>query len=368
MIIKDLFNAWITLNKFEFDPNDIKIKFSSKEDERELRVSQQTKTQNINIYKNNEIIKTTNNYDEFDLLRKDNLLYECLYHYTYYAKRSNFLNLIYLIQHKTIKLIKEKYLNKVEYLRSVSEADIFIKAFYNKYLKDDESRTLIISNDTDYCILFGEYNNVDILTVSNFNLNKTKNPFCYWSDLFKTESKKTLRLILCRLSALFGNDYTLHNRKIVCDKKFIKDDNLQKLFNMNNYLFKDINVSSVSSMGKFVKELNVYSDKIDLLKQDLKSKNKDIKYLLTKHFKLIDYTILKNTYDDKQIKYFNGYYETLLIYLNFEKYVNYDDLIKGEFNLKSKVKKPLPNISLIDSDEVINYNNLEENLIEEIKF
>ena len=60
--------------------------------------------------------------------------------------------------------------------------------------------------------------------------------------------------------------------------------------------------------------------------------------------------------------------ETLLIYLNFEKYGNYDDLIKSEFNLKSKVKKPSPNISLIDSDEVINYNNLEENLIEEIKF
>lgn len=334
-IDKEMFETWIEKNEFK-DRN--LINFSSKNDERKLRVQQQQSTHPINIYENEKLIKIVEDYEEF-ISNKDEkfkTLFQILYHLTYFQKRDRLMNLIPFVQHLILELSKNnKYNNVVEYYCSSTEADIFMKAFYDKYLYKEDNKTLIVSNDTDYDILFGEFPNVDVITISNFNLANIRNPYSYWYEQFHVKDTLMFRLILARVSALFGNDYTCHARKIVADAKYI--EYLPKLFNLNNSTFIDIELLRTSALGKLVYNMKKNKDKINTnemekqLKLYKETNNENYiklykKYILLKHFKILDSTICSLITDKKSLKYFNGYYETLLIYINFKIYDKFIDL------------------------------------------
>lgn len=341
----DMFNEWIKRNKFMYDENNV-ISFSSKEDERKLRVQQQQTIKPITIIDNetNETIII----DDYDVFKNNdnNDLYKILYHFTYFQKRSRLMSLIPYIQHLIIELVKsEDYNDIVEYYRSNTEADIFMKAFYNDVL-NKETKTLIISNDTDYDILFGEYINVDTMTVSNFNFDNIVNPYSYWYDLFHVNDIILFRLILARLSALFGNDYTCHDRKVVASLKFVHY--LPILFNLGEFNYESIDLKKNTSLGKLkvnmIKQAIVVNQKRELMKTELRSLDRELEkvkyetlakqYKLTKHFKTLDSSIYNSITNEKDLKYFNGYYETLLIYLNFKIYNKYENMKEIEIEYK----------------------------------
>lgn len=326
---KNLYDYWVKINNFKIDnPNDIEMEFSSKDDEKKLRVSR-SKEPFIDIINNQtkECVIRIDNYDIFnpksqlyrlpeDLSEKDTqeieYIYKILYVTTYFVKKSNLFAMLLYFQSELNKLSESQ--KKLKYLTSNSEADIFIKAFYKNNLQD--SKTLIISNDTDYFMLFAEYKNVDITKISSFNLSGIYNPYSFWTSNLNITNPNYLKHIMPRISALFGNDYTIHNRLIVSDLEFLKY--ICNLFQTDKFKLvlkslEDDKIKKNTSIYKFVSSLN---DVISVVEKINKSQVSSMTDLLN----CIDLTVIKHVVKSGKFRYFNGYYETLLIYLNFEHY------------------------------------------------
>lgn len=346
-IHKVLFNKWIENRKYEIkDEKNINISFSSKEDERELRKKQLTYEKSFEISvedENGEIIFQTSNYSDFWKEPEDekyNELFNLIYHMTYLINKANCRRLISIIQNEIVKLISTIEHVKIDYYRSNTEADIFIKAYWDKNLKMD--RTLVLSNDTDYNILFGECENVDTTVISPFNISNIHSPYQYWSSIFQTNNVIILRALLARLSALLGNDYTCHTRKIVCDTdpKFDLIETLIKIFN-----FKDVDISKCeepkisksTSLSKFYSLAKLNFAKISPSIYEMKKKitgRQNDKFEDIYHFLHIDKSIIS---DDV---YFNKYYETLLIYLNYNFYDDFEIIeIDDKFEISTLIDK-----------------------------
>ena len=343
----ELFNRWLDINGFEFE-GECDITFNSKEKEKELRNATRSKlklapieitlisketdegmgpsaTEDADQGEHSEerslVIDDYTHFDDPDAIIKEFESQESLtlnddeinelkricvilHHSSYFNNKNNVLAIAPIIKSATVSTYTER--DDIKFICSRTEADVFIKAYYSKYIKDEAA--LIISNDTDYDILFGEMPNVDVALVSPFSTRNAVNPFSYWSTLFETEEPKLLRQILARVSALFGNDYTCHQRAIVCDDSTI--ELVPRLFNIGGSVNDRITVRSTTSIYKlFTKARVAYAHM-----------SKEEQPANLSYFAHIDSAICNDEL------YLNGYYETLLIYCNYNQYVKYDEL------------------------------------------
>ena len=327
----DLFETWIDINEITPDENGV-IHFNSKKEER-IKRSKYMSVPTIKIIdiSTNENLVSTKDYKIFDeaKVEKDlNYLYRVISQSLYFVDKHRLLKLIPLVQNKFIDLIKKNSLN-VRFLESAGEADPCIKAFYESELFTEP--TLIISADTDYWFLFGEVEDVDVVS-PNLPTSLAKNPFTFWSKLFKSNSPMFLRLCIARASALLGNDYTQHLRIIAIDKF---EDNIIKLFNIEENNFQDIPSSKARNLMRITRTMSKQKIEIPKWKKGLSPVE-----IIRRTFKAIDSAIVAQLYDEKSEKlkakeFFNGYYETLLIYANYDLYEEYVDLVELNRDISS---------------------------------
>lgn len=326
---KDLYDHWIKINKFKIDdPENIEILFSSKDDERKSRV-QANKEPTIELIRNidNKLIMEINDYNIFNP-KSDNYkhpedltpeeiseieyIYKILYVTTYFNKRSNLFGMMLYFQSEINKLTVE--IEKLKYITSYSEADIFIKAFYKNNLLG--TRTLVLSNDTDYFMLFADLKDVDVSKISPLDLTKIYNPYTFWSSHLKTTNPNYIKNIIPRISALFGNDYTIHSRLIVSDSKFL--EYVCSLFQIDKFreIKKNITENKIKKNTSIYKFINTFEQIVSIVERFNKRPVSSLVDLLN----CVDLCIIKHEVDNGKIRYFNGYYETLLIYLNYDQY------------------------------------------------
>jgi len=363
----ELFNRWLDINGYDFD-DECDITFNSKEKEKELRNATRAKQKLAPI----EITRTSNqksiiiddysrfndfdsilaefeglndehhlddvdiaeandkNENENESILNSNEIAELkricviLYHSSYFNNKNNVLAIAPIIKSETVKTYSER--EDIKFICSRTEADVFIKAYYSKYIKDEP--TLIISNDTDYDILFGELSEVDVALVSPFSPRNAVNPYSYWTTLFETEDTKLLRQLLARVSALFGNDYTCHQRAIVCDENTI--ELVPRLFNIGGSVNDRIEVRSTTSIYKlFTKARIAYA-----------RTSKEEQPANLAYFAHVDSAICNDSL------YLNGYYETLLIYCNYNQYVKYDILIPITDDERNEIERKMANTTV----------------------
>ena len=287
------------------------------------------------IFKDNKVVEMFNEYEFPDVEDEElNRIHHILRHCTYFIKRGNAMKIIPIIQQQIVRTFAED--EQVKYFCSDTEADIFMKGYYLTHL--NHRYTLIISNDTDYSMLFGEIEEVDVVTLNPFKQSEIKNPYSYWSELFDCRGK-LLRLLLARLSALLGNDYTCHKRKVVCDPATV--DDWPMIFNCaQRSILEDIPYKRNTSIGKLMILTQEFYDPEDAKKY----KDRDYKYRVVKMFKHVDAAIME---DDE---YFKTYYETLLIYLNAEFYNKYTEFKATDeaIDIAKKIDKYKIDFTILD--------------------
>lgn len=347
-----LFEAWLKLNNHNIEDFDnISIDFSSKEAERAVRVKSQMTEYPIKILdKEGNVVQTINDYDELlDEPDDEELkhIYHVLFTCTYFLKRSRLMKLMSYIQDGIINYVETN--TRTEYYCSKGEADIFIKAYHDKYLKD-KGRVLIMSNDTDYFMLFAEVAHVDVAKLSPFNPKAITNPFNFWSETLQIfDDVRFMRMMIARISALYGNDYTCHTRKIVADPSTIEA--VRCIFNINKYNdIHEMGLNARSSIYKLMTMIDGVYDREDIevnkLYDHWKSNETEANfktYTYSKAFKYLDAALIRDAFlcDKDEPRFFNGYYETLLIYMNFKRYSGFDDM-RGKV-LSADVQKRIKN-------------------------
>ena len=357
---EQLFTHWISTNGYT-DFSD--ISFDSKEEERKKRIDEQSTVQPLEIYnKNHVLLYSTPDYDNFNVYSPDGEtldgsrealeLMKFLYQATYFLDKTRVMSLIPLIQRNIKELIST--MDGVEYWIAETEADVFIKGIFKEKFADDH--VLMLSNDTDYSILFGEFANVDVGKITPFDIKKIRNPYRYWSELFQVKDRVYLRMILMRLSALFGNDYTLHDRKLVADPKFI--EYIPYFFNLAGHTIHEldhIRIHATSSVAKLRKAILEIRDEVDEELAQEKAKAKTItemkKWKINRTFRYIDRVMMNMSKE-----YFNGYFETLLIYMNFNFYTKYTNVKSLTLTGGSRITKQ---IEQIPYRMIVNDNKLE---------
>lgn len=97
--------------------------------------------------------------------------------------------------------------------------------------------TLVISDDTDYFVLFSDVSNVHCRGIRNHDV---RSPYKCWKTFL---GKGYSYDAVIRASAIFGNDYTIHETIISAERK---PDDLQKLFNID----KQHTLKSLLSNGR----------------------------------------------------------------------------------------------------------------------
>ena len=332
----DLYNAWFDLNKITPDESGV-IHFNSKREERikrskymsvpMLRIT--TESANAANDENDESeLLATSDYSEIEERMKledidDELekLFRTIKQSLFFVDKHHLLKLIPLIQRELLNVIESEKLN-VRFLESSGEADPCIKAFYEAELYTQP--TLVISADTDYWFLFGEVEDVDVATPTKPGQPLlARNPFNYWSKLFKSSSPMFLRLCIARASALLGNDYTQHLRIVGIDRF---EEVIPKLFNIEDQSFTEIQPSRARNLSRITRTMSSQSIEVPQWRRGLRPDE-----IIKRTFKPIDSSILAQLSDPKCEKlkareFFNGYYETLLIYANYDLYEDYTDL------------------------------------------
>lgn len=327
-VSRDMFNHWLQVNDKTFDGS--AINFSSKEEEHERRAAAAPKTK-VQVFCDlisTEPIFETSNYSDFD--EGANLdvdedtrailddpecikLFEFIREGLYFVNRRTLLRSIPGFQYRLAEYAGRS--NNVDYLISKSEADIFIKS---RYLSEPKP-SLIISNDTDYDMLFGEMPDVCTTPLS---AKRVVCPFDYWSNLFETKEPSTLRLILCRMSALLGNDYTVKKRQVVADKDTL--EYWPYLFNIKSHQILDApDLGRRSSIGKLLQSCKSAYRPLDRSRLQTLSYSQRIRALALMNredmFRHIDKAIMT----EAPIEFFNGYFETIMIYTNAQFYDGY---------------------------------------------
>lgn len=336
-----MFYHWLKLRKME-KSKIYDIRFNSKEEEKKIRIKSQAsqRLNPITVFQNNKVVEVFNEYEFPEVEDMElNRIHHILRHCSYFIKRGNAMKLIPMIQQQLIETFKDD--SKVKYFCSATEADVFIKAYYMNYLEDEY--TLVISNDTDYSILFGEIETVDVVTLTPFQRFEIRNPYSYWSSLFDCEGEN-LRLILARLSALLGNDYTCHKRQLVCDPNTVED--WPMLFNAaDRSIEEEVTYKRSTNIGKLLRLSQEYYD-TDLLKQY----EDDEKYVKAKMFKHVDAAVMEND------EFFKSYYETLLIYMNIEYYYQYTEMESVDVqDVASTIDEYKIDFSNLDNDECLEH-------------
>lgn len=163
---------------------------------------------------------------------------------------------------------------------------------------DDAKRdyTLVISMDTDYCVLFSDSPYVHCKTLAD---NFIYSPYKCWKN-FLGEAYSYDAVI--RIAALFGNDYT--TKKGICSANNHPED-MQCLFNINS----EHKMSKIPKMSKLKTLFKVVPSKIyEMFRLNY---NDDHPTPVT----FVDYII--HEYDEA---YFRKYYLSTIIYKNWQKY------------------------------------------------
>lgn len=200
------------MNKEECNNKEV-IKLNLKENEQLIRKKNANKDDDIN----NEIQKI----DELELEEESlrTVIQDIFFQSFYFNSTSELLRLSELLLlgvEKHFQDEDEQY--KVYIIHAKSEADLLIKNLalgtYNVegidkndeiYKMDEDCKTLVLSKDTDYFILFSDSPNVYVSNVSG-----TDNIYCpyrcfrfFLGDAYSYDA-------VVRLSPLIGNDYTSH--------------------------------------------------------------------------------------------------------------------------------------------------------------
>ena len=309
-----LLDKWIEIN--EMEAIDGVLHFNSKKETREKRTQYMSVKPKFTIIdKSNDevIIESTEHeildeYTEGELMEIANKLRQSLW----FTDKTNLLNLIPMIHNRFIETADERVL----ILESEAEADPCIKAYYNSNFYGE--RALVVSADTDYWFLFGEVEMVDVVSVLD-DPSHSRNPFQFWSGIFKSISPTFLRMCIARSSALLGNDYT-QGLSIININDF--ESVIAKLFNIGSS-FEDIVPRNRTNLYRITNTMT--NQVLELPKGDSPLER------LQRSFKGIDMAILSQLDNDKvktSKRFFNGYYETILIYLNFMIYSHTIDLSK----------------------------------------
>lgn len=353
------FSKWADIKGFECGGDEYDITFTSKEEEKKVRVASmaQQLLPRITITRRGEVLMTTDTYEEFadaDSLEPElKRIYKILYQSTLLIKHKCVFDVVPVVQREIAKWVIEQ--DDVEYYLSATEADIFIKAYYHEFIKDEMEegdKVLVVSNDTDYVILFGECEDVAYTVLSPFNLSKIRSPYAYWTDVFGDMNTRVLRMLLARLSALYGNDYTCHKRKIVCEEETV--NLLPYIFNVNgDEVDDDIDLPPRKSISRFIKDARLtYQEtraKLDAKVEKKIVKEGSVVYQMMNSFRHIDKVVLADP------KLFIGYFETLLIYMNYAYYTAHTDMRTIEI-YEDHFKRFIRN----RVDTRINYSHLED--------
>lgn len=326
------FSKWAEIKGFKFEDEEYDITFTSKEEEKKVRVAvmAQQVLPRITITRRGEVVLETNTYEEFADYSKEGLdpelsrIYRILYQSTLLIKHKCVFDIVPVVQREIAKWISDK--TDIDYYLSDTEADIFIKAYYHEFIKrekDEDEKVLVVSNDTDYVILFGECKDAAYTVLSPFNLSKIRSPYAYWTDVFGDMNTRVLRMLLARLSALYGNDYTCHKRKIVCEEETV--NLLPFIFNVNgDSVDDDMDLPPRKSISRFIKDAMVTYHETKAKIDDKVSKGilkeGSVVYQMMNSFRHIDKVVLRDP------KLFIGYFETLLIYMNYAYYSSHTDM------------------------------------------
>ena len=372
----DLFNHWLELRGEEYAES-YDITFNSKEKEKAIRNEtkkkaklpiisiinkENSKTLEINDYtkfsNSDELLSEFEDLDEVSV-KEFKRICTILHHCTYFLNKNNAFGITRIIKSEIIKRTIDR--ENIRFLCSQSEADVFIKAYFSKYIKDKQ--TLIVSNDTDYDILFGEIECVDVCLVSPFNPREAVNPYSYWTALFDTEDKRMLKNLLARISALLGNDYTCHERRIVCDSKTIEF--VPRLFNINGSVALPIEARSTTNIFKlFARARLCYSqmqreNESEEILEDADTRKPEVAIsdvhtpsvtYASVHTPSVTYAHVDKSITDND-EYFKGYYETLLIYLNYQQYVHSSEIETISDKERNEIEKSM-------ADTIIDFTGL----------
>jgi hypothetical protein len=181
--------------EFMFDTNS-EINVQMKENEQNRRNMAASKINKIN--RDEESIKSLV-ANSSDLKAEDEIsLLEIYRQSNHFLTPSNLLKLMPVI----LSELDFSEDSTVEIVSAIDEADLVIKNIAEETLaKEPLSRLLVLSKDTDYCILFADNKNV---YVSAFD-NVTYNPHFIWSTFLKEAYNFD---IIVRLAPLLGNDYS----------------------------------------------------------------------------------------------------------------------------------------------------------------
>jgi hypothetical protein len=188
---------------------------------------------------------------------------------------------------------------RVKFYQSSVEADLTIKTLGTKLLNDGAESLLIMSDDTDYYVLFGDTENVYCRGISR-NTDKTFSAISVFRNLFGEHYSYDY---VVRLSALLGNDYTVHERIVAAENV----ENILVLFGFRN----NKRINTLMNLRGPQKIKNV-------IKEARNSKIVERVSSLNGHSVSIVDTIIRN-YD---VDYFKRYAVTVLTYKNIEQYAN----------------------------------------------
>lgn len=284
--------------------NNITIEFNIKKDEQDARKRAADKK--------DFITNTTLSIDSLKLSDSDKEVMKDIFKQAYFYNETSelvklFEIIIEQISHE-INNYKQTDLSFNVYLvKAHLEADLVIKNIAIRH-KNNDRKTLVLSMDTDYYVLFSDSPNV---YVTDLYYDKIYNPYECWNEFLGDAYSYN---VVIRLAPLLGNDYTAKAYVISPDSN--KDDILALL---NIYDFNDLRKSKRKKIYKFIGNYTPKEEEIT-----------DINILDDMVFK----------YDDI---YFNKYYLSIITYKNW-KYYNEFEIINEDENRPCLTNELLTNI------------------------
>lgn len=272
-------NKYITtiLHEDEINSNSI-VEFNIKHEEQESRKKKTSKQDLISneLAKLEQLKISDEENDSEAKLEQLKSIFEQSY---LYLSNSDLIKLSYIVM---LNVEMQSRNENIHIIDAIDEADLVIKniAYENK-----DYKTLIISADTDYYVLFSDSENVHI---TNITLNENiYSPYKCWKNFL--ENAYSYDSVI-RAAPLYGNDYTIHENVISATRNF---NDMRDLFNINDRFneLKRNRRKTISSVTEKYKIENIT------------------------HVLKIDEMI-----HDYNEEYFKKYYLSVIIYKNWFKY------------------------------------------------
>jgi len=204
--------------------------------------------------------------------------------------------------------------NEFQFIESHYEADYTIANLANLFSRG-ESRSIIMSLDTDFFVMCCENPNVFILNFKE--LNQVYSPFREWNRILNEIGIAFNKRLIFRLAPLFGNDYTANGT----DKQGILDPSEKEL--------------------KIVILKNEFPDK-------RKKKLTQLKSLIEYHSEILSLNSLDAAVksfaeaNEKYSDYFRKYSSSVAAYEKMEEFLDFDDYVPKNKGSK-EIQELFPN-------------------------